>query len=299
MKQLLTILALLTTVFIEAHSQDTLQQFTAKEGLATAIQTAKDSEIENPQLTFVGTANQVIQLGVVQVEVKFDINTGKSTSWVYVFYDAKSNDFYGWIVFNSKLGGYNTLPFDPDQLVEEGINLNKDYTLEGIEWFDSDSTASRYRNNLEFYNFYMKKQDPDQFYAAVFNNSFIQALDIGEAYWALSVTNDNNVETCSWEMSTDYMLCGSEVLAVAERNLLTDDINVQPNPASEYITLTGIKDLSGSARIVIYSVNGTLMLENDNFTGNNLDISNFPIGMYYIKIENAGKVTVKQLSVVK
>lgn len=68
---------------------------------------------------------------------------------------------------------------------------------------------------------------------------------------------------------------------------------IYPNPASEYVTISGIEN----GKAIIYNSIGQKLIEQDITSTSEINISNLQSGMYIVKLENAGKVTFEKLMV--
>jgi len=67
-------------------------------------------------------------------------------------------------------------------------------------------------------------------------------------------------------------------------------VNVFPNPADDQIFITGLED----ARVAIHSIDGKLMILKEHFSGNNINISQLPRGIYIMNIMMADKQIVRK-----
>jgi len=68
------------------------------------------------------------------------------------------------------------------------------------------------------------------------------------------------------------------------------DVSVTPNPASNILFVTGLNEI---AKISIFDLNGNLLYgkESDNYQ---IDISNYQVGIYIVKIETANWIVTKK-----
>ncbi len=76
-----------------------------------------------------------------------------------------------------------------------------------------------------------------------------------------------------------------------EKQILTPKIF--PNPASEYVTISGI----GNGKAIIYNSIGQKLMEQDITSASEINISNLQSGIYIIKLENAGNITFEKFMV--
>ena len=122
------------------------QSFKASDGLSKAQST---TTLPNPELWGIGT----IDTTVMSIAVKFDMSTGTSNAWLYVFHSRTTDSLkicgvtyflgslFGYEVPASS--GYDILPFKPTK------------TLSGFTWIDSDVMAQKLRDNSEYKSFKM------------------------------------------------------------------------------------------------------------------------------------------------
>ena len=101
--------------------------------------------------------------------------------------------------------------------------------------------------------------------------------------------------------------CGNlDLEELTSENSLPNDqrLVVRPNPASEKIHLGFNTDLPGNAQVSIYNTVGQLMKTIDwevvkGRNGEDLDVSVFPEGTYFIRLESDREKIVRRFSVVK
>ena len=77
-------------------------------------------------------------------------------------------------------------------------------------------------------------------------------------------------------------------------NEYTNTINIYPNPATDILYIQG---LDGKSDISILDIKGSLVYENLNVFAQQIDLSNFKKGIYFIKIENNTETFVRKLVV--
>ncbi len=81
--------------------------------------------------------------------------------------------------------------------------------------------------------------------------------------------------------------------AVLSVEAQTPKQKIYPNPASEYVTISGI----GNGKAIIYNSIGQKLIEQDITSTSEINISNLQSGIYIIKLENAGNITFEKLMV--
>ena len=94
---------LMLSLTISANAQF-LEKFAAYEGLDSARNSVSQVGYENPKLLLVLTSNDSLSFSGIPISVVFDMNTGKSEVWIYVFADAAdTTKITGMITFNTVL----------------------------------------------------------------------------------------------------------------------------------------------------------------------------------------------------
>jgi hypothetical protein len=79
------------------------------------------------------------------------------------------------------------------------------------------------------------------------------------------------------------------------RGLNTGEIQVIPNPASEFITVSFVPKNTGNSKIVLSALDGRKLMEINNGVAESgkqywkkINVSNLPGGIYVIRIINGG-----------
>jgi hypothetical protein len=74
-------------------------------------------------------------------------------------------------------------------------------------------------------------------------------------------------------------------LGIEKPPVISSNINVFPNPANGYITLTGNSINEIGSQLKIYDINGQLKYISLNYKeGQNIDLASFPAGVYVVKL---------------
>ena len=79
-----------------------------------------------------------------------------------------------------------------------------------------------------------------------------------------------------------------EILATADNG--TESISIFPNPVSNTFTISGINDFQ---QLSIYSIDGRLVKHDTVGSGQNIDISELPQGLYYVNINKQNLKLIK------
>ncbi len=76
----------------------------------------------------------------------------------------------------------------------------------------------------------------------------------------------------------------------AYNHIKNEDVQLVPNPTSNSFSIQSEFDLfpiNGQTHLKIYSLSGTLLLDKEIASGQNVDVSNLPTGLYIVKITNS------------
>lgn len=79
-----------------------------------------------------------------------------------------------------------------------------------------------------------------------------------------------------------------EILATTDNG--TESIGIFPNPVSNTFTISGINDFQ---QLNIYSIDGRLVRHDTVGSGQNIDISELPQGLYYVNINKQNLKLIK------
>ena len=100
-------------------------------------------------------------------------------------------------------------------------------------------------------------------------------------------------------------LSGNATLSLARETVsasLQGEVQVFPNPASNYITLSYVSNKTGNSKVVLYSIDGRKVLEADNGLCDagikyekKIDVSKLNNGIYFVQLRNPDKTTYKKI----
>jgi hypothetical protein len=90
---------------------------------------------------------------------------------------------------------------------------------------------------------------------------------------------------------------GGGIVSLRETKLLESTFNIYPNPATNKISIATNSNLQGETTNCIFNMNGSILQQNE-FQNQNLiemDISNLPGGVYFIKVRSEKAVEVRKI----
>lgn len=128
-------------------------------------------------------------------------------------------------------------------------------------------------------------------------NTLLTGIDIDNTEFYVEVINNNDkVLTSPYPGAAGPMAFKS----VSNFEIIKEEFKVElyPNPATEQIIIHSNTDRK--LKLSIYSLDGTLITEEELYSGTRLDVSNYKPGLYIIKIINQEKETeiaVKKLNI--
>ncbi len=93
-------------------------------------------------------------------------------------------------------------------------------------------------------------------------------------------------------VSNRYQINYTIFTAVGEKPV--PSVQIFPNPAKDHIYIIGLQ----KAKVAMYSVEGKLMLSQENFSGNVIDLSSLPRGIYILNIMTDNAIIIRKKIVV-
>lgn len=226
-------------------------QYSAKDGIAAATKNAKDSLAPDAVLTFIGTTGALERLApgtTLPITIQYDLNTGKSSAWIYVFYSPSTSQnrmvgvvslgFLGYLAFGL---GQLPLPIPGSQNV---VDMTKTYS-------NSDKMMTKLKTDTAFTRY--RTQFPTMPPTLVFLGDFIAndslklpgGFPISEQMWTTNfVGGGDSSMTCLVSTQTGATFCQR----IAAPTLGTHDIPVTPAYANMFISPN---PSNGSTRVSI------------------------------------------------
>lgn len=295
MKKLLLIIITFSFAFSFANAQG-FDYFKANEGLERAREQAEGTGYENAKLVFIGTIKQTFDLGVAgELTIELKIEDGTSNGWVYLF-RANDNleDMVAYLVVKSGLLGFLPFPVPVTDLLEGGIPIEPEYTLDDVEWIGSDVACQRLRETSEFMDYYNAHPEPDQFMFGLFKNSLYEFIDVGAAMWGVSIRDEITGKTCGVDAVTEEVYCSN--ISSIEENTSNQNIFISPNPAFDNINIE-FSEYPEYNKLYIFNQLGQIV-KTVEIQSNNVSISidTMPAGIYYVKQPNG---IMKQFVIIK
>lgn len=233
MKRLFAAIAILIfAVSLNAMAQ--LPRFKAKEGLPTAIQAAKDEGMENPLLVMVGTMTETINFQGMDINIYFDLETGTSNMWAYLFKaeDSEQLLFFGVVKFGVI---YFAIPTDPTEIITNNYALDPTKAIGDAQWMDSPEMADRLKATPELISFLEDHPEPDMVMVMLFYNSLLEDLPKDEVFWAYQVNDEEVSKSCAVNSVSGDVICSS--ITKVETLISADRISAYPNPAESVVTI--------------------------------------------------------------
>jgi hypothetical protein len=245
-------------LFVATTNSQILTSFKGSEGVDTARSYAKKNAITSPHLVFMGTSSMVITIGSIPVPVKFEMNTGKSAAWVYVFRSGDdTTKKMAIFVLKSYLG--TIVQSSPvDQILQSGAIIHPNKNLDSVKWIDSDVMAGHFRNNTEFMDFYNSRSDSAQSFVGLYVNYNVPGLAIDEPYWGIVVSDSQKVKYCNAEAVTGDIICSPITSVETTLNINAKHLNVSPNPLTGDVLSIELpyESTISTPKLVIYNSNG-------------------------------------------
>lgn len=276
--------------------------FAALEGLPAAQEEAETALGSDAYPILIGTPGEFEFQGL---PIEFDLKSGNSTIWGYVFYSPSSEEFASYVVvriLTYQVFELGTLPFPvPNELINE-LKTNGQYanSTQMIKRLASDTAYTKYRSDL-----------PDAKPGFVTFSGLVESdslelpngFPVGQGTWTLSFQGGgDSTMTCVVASETGEAFCrriyGLPTLSTPGSSS-TDQaahLSVSPNPANGYATIqvTGINRAQlTSSRLLLYNAAGEQVMDlSRSFADNDFRSATFPVhtlppGPYHCRLAGA------------
>ncbi|MBE2189441.1 MAG: T9SS type A sorting domain-containing protein [Desulfobulbaceae bacterium] len=287
------ILSLLALFFTYTAESQFLQKKLATEPLPTARERAVVDGIVDPELIFVASLNQDIELFETVLEMRFDLMTGKGDMWIYIFTNEARTDFRAYTLFKPMLGGYFIEEIPAEEILESGLPIALEQSLDDFEWENSDKAAGALSSSKAFSDFYAL--EPDVFMIALFLNGGLPGVEFGDPMWGAIMEKDGSEQMCSAHAISLEVQC---LLEASVNDVIANSLMIYPNPTSDYLVIH-LHDINPTVNrmaentdieVQIFNVLGA---EIQNFTSSlsvgdkvRVNVSDLQHGAYFVKIGN-------------
>ncbi len=268
-------------------------RFTALQGLPTAQSSARETLGEDASVVLIGAPGA---FEFQSFNFSFDIDTGRSNAWGYVFHSKSSGELATYIVIRFlayQAFELSTLPFPiPGNLTTE-LDTSGTYA-------DSDNMAERLKTDTAFQNYQTDLPESlPQFvtFSQVIDPDSLQlpnGFPIDQETWTISFTGGgDSTMTCFVASGTGEVFCrriyGPPTSSPRTEEGVVASLRVAPNPARDHvlISLQGYSpaQLSSSRLVLINSIGQVVADLTESFRGNGnrqaeLSVEGLPAGHY-------------------
>lgn len=113
----------------------------------------------------------------------------------------------------------------------------------------------------------------------------IQALTFGTESFSIALTNGTNQSDLAYEDVAKLTLGTGPVNGIASTHDEATGLSLYPTVAADKICVNGWNNAEQST-VTVYSTGGSLCIRIDNWSGQPLDVSSLPTGLYLLNINN-------------
>ncbi len=176
--------------------------------------------------------------------------------------------------------------------VGDTLPINTGYTKIWVVSIDSVLVGSNYRKRYEIHNTKMEFL-PEYWIEGIGSTKDLLSPYTEEfEWWFYTMCFDDSINYSVNPYAPDSCHYTSTGIQTYGSNAL--QIKVYPSPTSETITIE-MASIEKSSRVFIYNSNGKLLVEKAiSETKTNIDITNLPKGLYFIKLTAEQGMTVKK-----
>lgn len=278
--------------------------FIALQGLPAATEQAQ-TDMGSDAYPVLIASTGTLELEQLPLPLEFNLNNGKATVWMYVFYSPSSEEFGTYIVariLTYQVFQLGALPFPiPGELVNE-VNTNGNYA-------DSDDMIGRLKMDTAFIKYRSDLPNAQPGFV-----TFGQLLPegapelpndfpLGQSTWTLSFQGGgDSTMTCFVASETGETFCrriyGLPTVSVPNESTAAHNaqLSVAPNPASGSVTVhvSGVPNsVLTTSKLLLYNQAGELVLDlTESFSSNGYSRASFavnalPSGLYHCRLVGA------------
>lgn len=272
---------------VNISSSQFLVKFNAKAGYNKAIDYSKNtSGFTNPKLKFLGTLNQSINIGQLVVDVEFDLTSGSSTAWVYFIVDvADTSKSIGVFVVKPLIGDYLAFEAPGFNIADFGLDIGENLYISDYTWINSSVMMDDLNNYSDYKDFYDNYKPFDRVYLILFVGAMPMSGGNDEPFWAISIGNDEYTKNCVVQAVTEDVGCSIIISSVDD--VTAGNIEVFPNPASDFLTIRNIDESGTNSTAHVYDMFGRILISDGLVSGTNtIDVSGLSAGVYSIRVIN-------------
>lgn len=292
MKKLITItlLLFLSVVTYKADAQ-LLVEFTANEGLQTAIEFTKSNlDFQSPTLTAVATSNQEVEASGFAVSPGMNLTNGKSEAWVYVILDEVTEE-------TAVIGVVRIIiAFQAIDLSNDGGFEIPEFVTEPMKdnWRDTDVLVDDLSANETFQNYIKSNPTAEPQTSALSINTSNPFYMNNYPYW-INTFGENEEFVCYTDALTGETDCQT-ITSVTPIIIVSNSFS--PNPATNSISLKrdNIEILN---TIKIFDTFGNIVYYSNEVSTSDINVSNLASGSYSIIYEYDNQIKTEKLIIKK
>jgi len=267
--------------FTFAQSQSLITPVTMSKNLESARSEAKGSGLLDPKLIAVLTANQELDYLGQKISVAFDLESGKSGMWIYVFIDnSATKQVYGVLSFQTFVGP-QFIDIPTENLSIE--NFSTSVFLDDFAYMGSEEVIKIIKENSDFVDYYSNNTPLDAFSVALFSSLGSEGLLDNQPYWGFVMVKGDKVKMCSVHAIDATSVCSPDIINSINDDNMKNSISAYPNPAEDVID---VDDFYINGGFDVYDVYGR-KIENFDYSlkqnGITMNISNLSSGVYYLR----------------
>ncbi len=293
MKKYITLIATVFLFIINSNADaQLLAKYTAKEGLATAVNfTKSDLNFQTPVLVAVATMKQEVESSGINVKPGMSITNGKSEAWVYVILDEETEEtavvgvIKIFVAFQA-LDLSNQSGFEVPGFVSVPITDN---------WIDSEELVDDISGNNTYQNYINANPTAEPQTSALSVNTTNSMYMMNYPYW-INTFGENEDLVCY----TDALTGETDCQTISNVKYVESISNsFAPNPANNYINIKLDNGTSKFNNMRIVDIFGNIVHQSSNPSITQIDVTNLANGAYTIMYEYKNKIETEKLLIQK